>query len=229
MATDDRYVVTFSEAECNEGKAATILDVQKKSVKDGYEILGFAEDVDESQTLHFEQLGTSVVTLDEEGVKRLQDDERVAEVVPDFEVEAHGDCGCGGSAGGNSGQDSFDVYAPDNLDPFSAGYQQAINDLVGQLGSDCGGGETELIEPTAHRCPPGQREICFWIFGRRFCFCVPGGPPVPPSRPSPSPRQAIPWNIQMVRANRVWHRVDGSGVNLNRINDMDRLERILVN
>lgn len=208
-SSDQRYVVTFRDSDCGDSEAARILDVQKRSLKDGYEILGLADDVDESSVLHFRDLGASVVTLDDDGVKRLQSDERIVEVVPDFEVEAHGCC-CGGEGSENPDRRSSEISSPSNLDPFSAGYQQAIGDLVRELGSRSGTGRSQF-EATPRGCPPNHREICFQVFGRRFCFCVPDGPPtdLPPAN-----RQPVPWNIDLVRADDVWHRVDGAGVDV---------------
>ena len=199
-----RYVVTFAEEECDASQAAKILKVQKKSMYDGFETLEVAESLSDVESMHFEQLGTSVVSLDEDDAKRLNDDERVAEVVEDFEVEAHG-CGCGGGSGRSGDTFNTKYNESNDNDQYAAGYENAIQDLISQLSPESYDAETNPISNQSGGCPPGRRELCFNIFGRRFCFCV-------PDRNRPVVRQPIPWNIEMVQANRVWHRVTGAGV-----------------
>jgi len=75
------------------------------------------------------------------------------------------------------------------------------------------GGNSSTLSPQQQSCPPGFRRVCFrlvpWL--PSICFCLPGSPPPPPP-PPPPPSQAVPWNIAMVGADRVWSRVTGAGV-----------------
>ena len=219
--TKQRFIVTYAEEEVDYGYAANVLGVETKSVYDGLALLSTEKPEAEEEILHFESLGTSVMSLSKQQVKDLEGDNRVAEVVPDFEVFAHGGPG---SVPGASYQDWGEeeagprddggAGAPSDVNSYMAGYYQALADMYrggpapGAPAAPLPSGATAGSEssffpfpfpfpfpPSWFPCPPGYRRV-----GWR---CVPILQP---------PAQPIPWNITMVKADQVWSRVTGQGV-----------------
>ena len=184
---------------------------------DGLALLSTDKPEAEVEILHFEDLGTSVLSLSKQQVKELEADKRVAEVVPDFEVFAHGGPGSGPGAsyqdwGGEEAgpRDDGGAGAPADMNSYMAGYYQALADLYRggaapgapaapvPPGTAASSGSSFFpfpFPPSWFPCPPGYRRV-----GWR---CVPI--PQPPTQP-------IPWNITMVKADQVWSRVTGQGV-----------------
>jgi subtilisin len=159
-------------------------------------------------------IGASVLDLSEEEAERLRADSRVAEVVEDREVHALGGCGCGGGQMGTAHPGEIGQAAAG--EHFAAGYRQAMQDYQALLMSQAGPAAVAassvlaggMFPVAALPCPTGYRRVCLppsvWYPYSR-CFCVPGQAPS---------QQAVGWNIQMVRANEVWSRVMGDGVNV---------------
>lgn len=204
----NRFIVTFQDEQISQADAAGILQVQQENFDDGVTLLMSESEPQPERVLHFESLGVSVVEISEEGAANLRQNARVAEVVEDIEVFAHGACGCGGSEPSDVGSYSGTMGSSnlEEIDPYTAGYQQAIFNMTNQVGGPLAGPPTAAASP----CPPGFQQRCFrWhpLFPP-ICFCVPGGPIVPP----PLTTQPLPWNITLVKANQVWSRVTGRGV-----------------
>jgi subtilisin len=218
-----KYIVTFKEEAAKPDVAMKVFGVTKKNVKDGLTFMATDAIPAETDIIHFEDIGASALTLSDEQVDSIKSDNRVAEVVEDFEVFALGCCDDSDEmeSAANPGdlyQDWASAEAPDD-DPYLSGYQQALMDVYygGQGGN---APQSSLYTPFPPnpfppqpipprpipfppfptppfpiRCPPGYRRV-----GNR---CIPIFIP---------PRQPIPWNISMVKANNVWQRVTGRGV-----------------
>jgi|GEM_PF-1388803 len=205
--SEKRYVVSFVEPRVDSGTAAQILSTKKTRVKDGIEALAAEEPLDEAEVHNFEELGCCVVSLGDAAREKLEHDDRVAEVVEDFEVFAIGDCA------GEDAEGAGDPPATFGGAGYAVGYHQALSDLYG-----AGDWADYDVEPAFHRpfpprapfpprpplpptppslCPPGTRPVV---------RCVPV--------PRPPVRQPVPWNIGMVGADDVWRRVTGRGVKL---------------
>ncbi len=206
MAEKKNYIISFQEPEIAASAAARVLNVGRRRVLRAMDVMIDEVPPKAGSVLHFEELGCSQMELDEAGADQLRQDERVAEVVEDFTVFAHGDCGCGGGASA----EGIGVLSSEPQDPYMTGYQQALDDMAanglrpGSAASTGFGGAQAEARP----CPPGTRQECIRFFGREFCFCLPdrsGAGPV-------SRAQPIPWNISMVKADQVWQRVTGRGV-----------------
>ena len=201
-----RYIVSFANESISRRSAAGVLSIPSSKFIDGLEMLSTEAEVKEEEVLHFGDLGVMSVALSAADAAALKKSRRVAEVVEDIEVFAHGDCGCGGGAGGaSSGQSG-------PWDPYSAGYQQALQDVHARLARECMEGEPPEAAAESDpgtlagsRCPPGTRRRCFRILPwfPPICFCVPDG--------GASERQPIPWNITQIKADQVWSRVTGRG------------------
>ena len=237
MANDTkRYIVSFSKESVSQADTAKVLKVQKSKLLDGPQMLMSDQEEKPGDTLHFSSLGVVVMDLGDDQVENLKHDDRIAEVVEDaWEYPHHraDDCGCG--CGGDEAswgyaEEGGDPYAGymggEEVDPYIAGYEQAMHDLQMGYGSEQGVQASfphsprpsipyqmqaaRPPQPRARPCPPGSRRVCFrWSrWWPPICVCLPERPPV---RPEP-PRQPLPWHITLVNANRVWDRVTGRGV-----------------
>jgi len=233
-----RYIVTFKDPATSESAAASLLQVQSKNLMRAQVALGAAEAPRKGTVLHFEGLGASALELSERDAAELRKNDEVAEVVEDFEVFALGDCGCGSGSGYAGDWSGAGPSGAEEVDPYVAGYQQAMYELGrsdgGTAGWESSGGAAGPADqsrpdqpfppfpprpwppirppwPIPRPCPPGTRRICLRSPSPWFpprCFCIPL-PVLPPPTP---PLQPIPWNIELVRANLVWSRVTGTGV-----------------
>lgn len=209
-----QYIVTYKDKTQTQAGAAAILQKTKKYFDNGIELLGSERVPEPGRVMHFEEVGASVVELSEDDVENLRHDDRVAEVVEDIEVFAH-DCGCGG--GGSSDAEwyggSMGNGGAEEVDPYTAGYEQAMFDIRSQASGALGSQQAAFPgafagAPSAAtlRCPSGWQRRCFRLlpFLPPICFCLPGGGGGTP--------QPIPWNIALVKADQVWSRVTGRGV-----------------
>lgn len=192
-----RYVVTFAKKSISEADVASVLQIKKSSVADGLEALATKAEISPGMALHFPAIGVTSLELPEDAFEALCRDERVLEVVEDFEVIALNPC-CGRhghgfhheGAGGQAGE----------ADPYMAGYHQALIDH-GLCSTGLGGARASAFPRPPFRgpaCPPGTR---------RVCECRPIVQPPPPPQLQP-----ILWNIKMIKAEQVWSRTTGSGV-----------------
>jgi subtilisin len=191
MVEKKRYVVTFVEEEVPKATAAKSLGVTATRLEAGMSLLESAADHDPKKVLLFEDIGTAVATLSDKEADDLQASDTVAEVVEDFEVHA-----LGWSESDARGDATAFLGSVLHPEAYWADEGAPSSQSGGQ--TDAGGSQD---------CPPGHRKVCFKLapWFPPLCFCLPVGPP-------PKPRQPIPWNIEMVGANRVWDRVTGAGV-----------------
>jgi subtilisin len=200
MSDSKRFIVTFVKEEVTTASAARTLGVAKTRFHDGAVLLESDAELDEMDVLHFEELGASVATLSEEKAAELRGKASVAEVVEDFEVYALADTG-------PNPHFSFDPHGGGAWgETYPHGYWDDQPVVQAQTSAQAS-------------CPPGSRRFCIKLtpWTPPICFCIPGGPTPPDPGPTPPPppppgNQAIPWNISMVGADRVWSRVTGSGV-----------------
>lgn len=209
MSDTKRFIVTFVKEQVTTAAAARTMGMSKTRFRSGPSLLESEADLDEMDILHFEEIGAAVATMSEEEAEDLREKAAVAEVVEDFEVFALGD-----------DPTRPDISVDPNNPPAVPGYPQAYwADEVA----------AEALDSVEGTCRPGTRRVCIRLspWTAPICFCLPmwGSPPrpTPPTPPPPSPpapppptppppTQAIPWNISMVGADRVWGRVTGSGV-----------------
>lgn len=203
MADEKRFIVTFKKETVTSAAAARTLSVPKTRLKEGVTVLESDADYDDKSVLHFADIGATVVTLSEERAEELRGSAGVAEVVEDFEVFALG----------SEYRGSEDHGSGESSDPCGcSGYPNAYWADEGASGQGAG---ASPFAQQQQSCPPGFRRVCFrlvpWL--PPICLCLPGSPtPPPPPPPPPPPVQAVPWNIAMVGADRVWSRVTGAGV-----------------
>jgi subtilisin len=204
--TTKRYIVTFKDETADSDTAVKVLGVTKKNMQDGLELMATEVIPSETDVLHFDDIGASVVTLSGEQVETLEKDDRVAEVIEDFEVFALGGCDCGDETSAEDFDDWGAVPSAEH-DSYVAGYQQAMADMFYRGQGSAGAAAFPFppfplppfpFPPIPIPCPPGFRRV-----GNR---CV------PVLIPPPQLHQPIPWNIKMVKADQVWHRVTGRGV-----------------
>ncbi len=200
-----RYIISYKDRRMSCAGAAAVLGVDRQAIQDGIELLASEKVIEETDILHFEDLGASVQTLSEDEAENLRKKEEVAEVVEDFPVYALGDRELGKGGVRISGSEPRTM-----AESFEAGYRKALADLLGQgaaagpMTSGCAGYSGKSDSPFL--CPPGYR----FVVG---CVPVEGpGPEPPPPPPPPPPAQPIPWNIEMVKAHKIWGRVTGKGV-----------------
>ncbi len=195
MSDTKRFIVTFVKEQVTTASAARALGMSKTRFHEGGALLESEAELDEMDVLHFEEIGASVATMSEEKAAELREKSNVAEVIEDFEVFALADDNPGIS-----------------IDPVDGGnYPQGYWDDQPVI---------QALDSPEADCPPGSRRFCIKLspWSPPICFCIPwrSGPPdpgpTPPPPPSPPPSQAVPWNIAMVGADRVWSRVTGSGV-----------------
>ena len=191
MAEKKRYVVTFVDEGVPRAAAAKSLGVPATRLEEGMGLLESAADFDAKKVLLFEEIGTAVATLSDKAAEDLKSSAAVAEVVEDFEVHA-----LGGDDADGCGEAT--AYLGSVLHPEA--YWADETGSQSPAGGHGGVGATE-------DCPPGHRKVCFKLapWFPPLCFCLPVAAP-------PPPRQPVPWNIEMVGANRVWDRVTGAGV-----------------
>jgi len=190
MVEKKRFVVTFVEEGVPKAAAAKMLGVARSRVAEGLGVLESAADYDPKKVLNFQEIGAAVATLSEKDAEDLRGAEGVAEVVEDFEVYALGS--------DRSVESGAAGYTPPVLHPEAYWADEAGRRMGAQDQTEAGA----LAD-----CPPGHRKVCFKLapWFPPLCFCLPVGPP-------PEPDQPIPWNIEMVGAERVWRRVTGAGV-----------------
>ncbi len=207
-----RYIVTMIEG-AGESDAIKAMSIRKQDLKDAVSVMetdDFREDID---TLGVAELGIFLKSMTAKDADAVRANKQVLEVTEDIEVFALGaDCGCGGGT---------DYYGEDD-GGYEAGYDQALNDLGYGDGDEWDGADDALLTPSPFPprpiprpfpprpfpprpplrpfppvrpcCPPGFRKVCL---------------PIRTPRP---PRQPIPWNISMVKADQAWRRVTGRGV-----------------
>lgn len=213
MSDTKRFVVTFVKDHVTTASAARTIGVAKTRFHDGSAVLESGAELNEADVLHFEAIGATVATLTEEKAAELRGKAAVAEVVEDFEVFA-------------LGEQPPEVVDPGDEVPAVPGYPHAY-------WADAEA--AQALDTAEGNCAPGYRRVCIRLspWTSPICFCLPAWPsPPPPAPPAPTPppptpppvptpppdlppsppNQAIPWNISMVGANRVWGRVTGNGV-----------------
>ena len=193
MADPKRFVVTFVEEGVPKATAAKALGVPATRLEEGMSLLESAAGYDPKKVLLFEEIGTVVATLSDKAAEDLKSSDHVAEVVEDFEVYA-----LGRDDGDGDGRGDASAFLGSALHPEAYWADEA--------GSQSPAGGHGGAEATGD-CPPGHRKVCFKLapWFPPLCFCLPVSTP-------PPPRQPVPWNIEMVGADRVWGRVTGAGV-----------------
>lgn len=191
MAEAKRYIVTFVDEEVTTTAAAKALQVPKSRMLESKGMLASDAEEDPRKVLHFEEIGAVAATLSAKEAEDLTKDPKVAEVVEDFEVFA---------LDGHDHGDEAEVAAARG--PILRPTAYWADEGPQEIRAD----ESGPVDAAA-TCPPGHRRVCFKLapWFPPLCFCLPVTPPPPPKQP-------IPWNITMVRADRVWGRVTGRGV-----------------
>jgi len=207
------YIVTFKkdkisheEAEMLVGKSLEIKE--NFTMVDGISALSGERQSKSSAALHFKEIGTSIIDLNENELKNIQQLKEVEQVVKNFQVRA---LGCSAT---NFQQfadiDEYDIYRKG----FEEGYQQAVNSLTNFR-------KHSFYKPTNYNssnnvnCPPGTHPECVNETepeqppvcppGTRL-ECVPDKPSEPPDT------QPAEWNMKLINANKVWNKVTGRNV-----------------
>ncbi|ETR68772.1 MAG: subtilisin [Candidatus Magnetoglobus multicellularis str. Araruama] len=209
-----RYVVSFKKSKISKMEAADILKQEVRiltdfKIDDGVSKLSSSIKIDPDQALHFENIGTTIISLSDEDVKKVKENNNIEQIVEDYPVYALGE------------QHKFKNCENEELfrAGYNRGYQTAMQEVyrnnypcynqlnvpshynISKQVSDCPPGmhpecinDDPVVEPPV--CPPGMH-----------LECVPDVP-LPPE----DDLQPILWNIQLINANKVWSRVTGRNV-----------------
>ncbi len=83
-----RYIVSYVEEQISSDAAVEVLDISTSDLQDAVEVLSTDVPEDEADFLHFESLGATALPLSAREVSKLEEDDRVLQVVEDTEVFA---------------------------------------------------------------------------------------------------------------------------------------------
>lgn len=196
-ADKKRYVVTYSDPQISKEEVSNLLNVDASQVENGISVMESDREISDADIVHFDDLGTTVVSLTEKQKDELAKKENVLEVVEDFEMhildgfETNGESTLPGSI---SFEELTALKGPDvnsqqlYMLGFKDGYKAMQEKVQGLL---AGGADTEA---DVEQAPPVLRP----------------GPILP--IPFPLPTQPIPWNIKLVKAPAAWARTRGAGI-----------------
>ncbi len=187
-----RYVVTYSDPQISKEEVSNLLNVATSQVEDGISVMESDREITAADIVHFDDLGTTVVSLTEKQKEELAKKENVLEVVEDFEMhildafETNGESKLADSISFDE-LNSIQTADPTSQQTYMLGYKDGYRAMQDKLQSLLkgieGGTETET---------------------------APGLPILKPA-PTAIPTQPIPWNIKMVRAPGAWPRTRGLG------------------
>ena len=194
-----RFIVTVADGV--DSAAALEVVSEGSPVRDA--VMAFATDDydDASDVLTLKDLGIYLKTMSEEDASTVRKDERVLAVEEDLEVFALNHQGDHEYENGADESSATTKY-------FTMGYFQALADM--------GVSPSELVDCYGQNGEPIRSTQSFWkpsLSGGRHTHRVPRHPMLWPSIPQQTrSQQAIPWNIAMVGADKVWARTTGRGV-----------------
>lgn len=201
------YIVTFTDPDVDAASISEIMHVSADVLEDGVELLATDEPIDQSAVYVLDGLGSAIASMTDKDADALRKESGVAEVIEDFEVVALGD--------GNGYTSPLHIESGVSTEEVAAttAYYQAYTDAMSEFRSRLeefidsmsrgDGGSQFTPQPDAHlplpSFPPRLPTPRPWL-------------PIP-YPPIVLPKQAIPWNIAMVKAPSAWVRASyGAGV-----------------
>lgn len=195
--TTKRFIVTFADPTTKRTEAASVLNVSQRSIRDGIEALATDDVRANEQTLHFDEIGVTIANLSSEDAEGLRHDDRIIEVIEDFDVFAlHEVETLDPYTDVESDMNGDGTFTDEVQQAFWAGYQQALLQQYG-YGMDGGRVAPPLTPyPAPYPMNPLLRQPFPWA----------------PAPQRPPLRQPIPWNMSMVNAPAAWRRATGRGV-----------------
>ncbi len=194
MATQKKnYLITYTDGSLGVESVSSVLHLSKRKYLAGVASLSGDKKPADDEVLHFENLGVSSAMLSADEVKALNKNANILAVEEDYEMkilEVEGYSPDQNSAAQNAFLASAD--APGNN--YQKGVSDAVKFIFKALTSD------GSAENSSSSIPPIISPLPL----------LPGHPPV-----AIPLVQAIPWNINMVKAPLAWARgYNGSGINV---------------
>ncbi|THU30741.1 hypothetical protein FAM09_29515 [Niastella caeni] len=213
---EKRYIVTYADPNTDVGTASKILNVSENNVANGVAVMETDAEFD-SEILHFDGIGSTVITCSEQRAEELKQDSRVLAVEEDLEIFALGTLeDIQQEVDTLHEQDPYFQLAQEYYKQgFEQGKAESQRGLMEQLqkflsGQNSGSGNTNgngnahsrTTTPTAFQT------------GVENPFHTPTLNPFLKTVPPPSILvQPTPWNISMVKAPAAWARgLRGAGI-----------------
>lgn len=194
-AEKKRYVVTYSDPQISKEEVSNLLNIAASQVEDGISVMESDREITAADVVHFDNLGTTVVSLTEKQKEELAKKENVLEVIEDFEMhildafETNGESQLTDSI--SYGElDSLKTADPTSQQMYMLGYNDGYKAMQDKLQGllEGAGRETETETVPA-----------------------PVSPILKPAPVTAIPTQPVPWNIKMVKAPGAWPRTRGLG------------------
>ncbi len=208
---EKRYIVTYIDPKTDAETASQILSVSANNVSNGVALMETDAEITPADILHFDGVGSTVITCSEQRAEELKQDNRVLAVEEDEEVFALGTMeDYEQEVETHKEQDPYFQLAQEF---FKKGYDQgkaeSQNGLMEQLqkflhgqSNETGNGNSRMA--TAHTAFQPRVD---------HPFLTPGNPFLQTAPPPQALVQAIPWNISMVKAPSAWARgLRGNGI-----------------
>ncbi len=200
MSDKKRYVVTFNDPDIKVYDAGQVLGIDGERSIDGVAMLSSDAPLLEEKVYTFEGLGTAALSATDQEIEYIRNNPNVAEVVEDFEVVAldteNGELDTLTDAQSEE-QISTNAYYQAYADALRE-FRDRLNEFADSLvpSSDDGSRTTPSLTPA-----PGAPLPKFPL-------------PIPfPKPPILLPKQPLPWNIKMVKAEKAWARAYyGAGI-----------------
>ena len=212
---EKRYIVTYADPKTDAETASQILSVSAGAVTNGVTLLESDAEIAPSDILHFDGVGSTLITCSEQRAEELKQDNRVLAVEEDEEVFALGTMEDFQQEVDT--QNDQETYFQLTQEYFKQGFEQGKAEsqreffdqlqkfLSGQnTGNGNGNGNGHSRTATAHTAFQPRVDHPFLTSGNPFLQAAP---------PPQTLVQAIPWNINMVKAPNAWARgLRGNGI-----------------
>lgn len=185
MPVKKRYLVTHSETNQSVSPVAQILGLSIENVKKGVNFLATDDTPQEQHVLEFPNVGITSAALDESEVKRLRESSGILAVEEDVEMFV-----LEMPTATVEHDQKSEAHGGDIAEAYRRGVQEGAQQYLDSL-SQGGHAQSQSLMQTI---PPITK-------------------PFPIPIPFPSLKQAIPWNINMVKAPGAWARgIMGQGI-----------------
>jgi len=200
------YIVSFKKDKVSNQEVESILGKNiyikdRLNIINGITALSGEKQVTDNDILHFQEIGSSVVNLNEDELNNIQQFPEVEQIIENFQVRA---LGC-------FGNEEYDIYRKG----YDEGYQQAINAMSNTRYNS----SFQSIYPPSLKqinCPPGTHPECIKETEPDQPYTCPPGTHlecIPDTiTPEPPDIQPAEWNMKLINANKVWDKVTGRNV-----------------
>jgi subtilisin len=210
---EKRYIVTYLDPKTDAETASQILSVSANNVSNGVALMETDAEITPADILHFDGVGSTVISCSEQRAEELKQDNRVLAVEEDEEVFALGTMeDYEQEVETHKEQDPYFQLAQEF---FKKGYDQgkaeSQNGLMEQMQKFLHGQNNETGNGNGH----SRIATAHTSFQPRIDnpFFTPGNPFLQAAPPPQALVQAIPWNINMVKAPNAWARgLRGNGI-----------------